>query len=82
MQTGWGGGGVGTDSLGLGTHYVICHPPIMGFGIYQLPPPPPPIFAILENRSPIWEPVMQKLYLKHLILEGCLCFACVTKTAS
>ena len=35
----------------------------------------PPIFAILVNRPHAkWEPVMYRLYLKHLIIKACLYF--------
>ena len=36
----------------------------------------PTIFVMLVNRSPKGEPVMYKVYLKYLIIEVCVCFAC------
>ena len=52
-----GGGGMVTDSLGLGTDCGIYRPPILGFWPLlichlSVTTPPPPIFAILVNRPP------------------------------
>ena len=55
-----GGGGGGTDSLGLGTDCGIYSPPILGFWpllICHLSISTP-IFAILVNCCPKWEPVI------------------------
>ena len=78
-RPGPGGGGGGTDSMSVGSDCGTSRLPILGFltaSDFACINYSCRLLQYLMNRSSKWEHMKQRLHLKHLIIEVCLCFDC------